>query len=180
MHDPNPLQVTSRAARRGALALLAVVAACARGERGGAEADARAFVESRWRQHFREGQGFSVETLRARRAWFTPRLYALMLADMDAPAGEVGTIDEDPFTGAQDDAERFVVGGARRSHDTVFVDVDVLFDSTTGGGHEHGRVVAVVVPARAGWQIADLASSTGDLVTRLTRAGAGATPESEP
>lgn len=43
-------------------------------------------VLRRYEAHFHGGQLFSLDTLRARRSWFTPDLYRLMLTDMSSPA----------------------------------------------------------------------------------------------
>ena len=94
--------------------------------------EARAMVEQRYAQHFAGGQGFSLDTLRGRRAWFTPRLYDLMLADMGHPEEGIGYIEADPFVDGQEDAKQFAVHAARQSHDTVFVDVDVTYRRTWG------------------------------------------------
>lgn len=143
---------------------------CARARDSAAPDDARAFVERRYTEHFAGGQGFSVPSLRARRSWFTPRLYQLMLSDMDSPSGEIGYIDHDPFTNAQDDAARFSVGSARQSHDTVLVDVDIAFDSTIAGGQVRARVTLAVVRARNSWEIANFLTANGDLASELARA----------
>jgi hypothetical protein len=141
--------------------------ACSRPRGSDPQADARGVVESRYAQHFKEGQVFSPATLRAREVWFTPRFYQLMLADMSGPSDEVGYIDGDLFTDSQETAYRYTVGDARRSHDTVYVNVDVQLDSTA---RERRRVVVAVVPAQGGWQIANFIDSSGDVAGGLLRA----------
>jgi hypothetical protein len=131
-------------------------------------ADAIAAVEQRYHAHFASGQGFSVDTLRARQAWFTPQLYQLMLADMSS-TGEIGYIDFDPFTDAQDDAATYTVGTARSAHDTVFVQVAVAFPRAVGNGHEQRRITLPMLRADAGWQIANFVYPERDLAHDLKR-----------
>ncbi len=129
-------------------------------------AAARSVVERRYAEHFKSGQGFSAATLQARQAWFAPQLYALMLADM-TPTGEIGYIDADPFTDAQDTAANFGVGVARQAHDTVFVAVEVTFGPTTGSGQERHHVTLAMLPAPNGWQIANFIYADRDMITAL-------------
>jgi hypothetical protein len=138
--------------------------------------DVIAAVEQRYQTHFASGQGFSVDTLRARQGWFTPHLYQLMLEDMSS-TGEIGYIDFDPFTDAQDDAARYTVGAARSAHDTVLVEVAIAFPGAVGNGHEQRRVTLAMLRASAGWQIANFVYSDTDLARNLTRAATpGITP----
>ena len=135
-------------------------------------ADARATVERRYTQHFAGVQGFSVDTLRARRAWFTPRLYDLMLADMGRPEEGLGFIEADPFGDGREGAKGFVVRDARQSHDTVLVDVDVAYPPDVGNGHKTRRVTVAVLPAAEGWQIADLQYAHGSLAAGMLKSSA--------
>jgi hypothetical protein len=128
--------------------------------------DAIAAVGKRYQAHFAAGQGFSVDTLRARQGWFTPQLYQLMLADMSS-TGEIGYIDFDPFTDAQDDAASYTVGRARAAHDTVLVEVAVAFPPAVGNGHEQRRITLPMLRARAGWQIANFVYPDRDLAHDL-------------
>jgi hypothetical protein len=130
--------------------------------------EAIAAVGRRYQAHFASGQGFSVDTLRARQAWFTPQLYQLMLADM-SPTGELGYIDFDPFTDAQDEAASYTVGKARPAQDTVLVEVAVAFPEAVGNGHEQHRITLAMLRARAGWQIANFVYAEGDLAHDLKR-----------
>jgi len=130
---------------------------------------ARDAVQRRYEAHFHGGQAFSVDTLRARKSWFTPDLYRLMAADMRT-SGEVGYLDFDPFTNAQDDAARFDLGAVRTSHDTVYVEVNVHFSS------EQSKLVTLaMLPAPEGWVIANFVYPDGDLAARLRNAANGTT-----
>lgn len=64
--------------------------------------------------------GLSVNDVKRTRDWFTPQLYDLLVKDMTGP-DEIGYLDWDPFTGAQDDVGAFSFAGARNSGDTVKV-----------------------------------------------------------
>jgi hypothetical protein len=132
-------------------------------------ADARAFAEQRYHEHFASGQGLSVDTLRARRAWFTPRLYQEMLDDMSS-TGEIGYIDFDPFTDSQDDAASYTAGKVRLAHDTALVEVEVTFPPGVGNGHEERRITLAMLQTPAGWQIANFVYPDRDLANDLTRA----------
>jgi hypothetical protein len=134
--------------------------------------NARAMVERRYAQHFAGGQGFSLDTLRARKTWFTPRLYELMFADMGHPEEGIGFIEADPFVDGQEDAKKYVVRDARQSHDTVLVDVEVTYPPDVGSGHETRRVTVAALPAAAEWQIADLQYARGSLATGLLKSTA--------
>lgn len=132
---------------------------------------ARGTAERRYRQHFAEQRkGFSVGTLRARRSWFTPRLYEAMLADM-SHEGEIGYIDFDPFTAAQDDASSFAVASGRSAHDTVLVDVTITYPP--GSSDRSARVTLAMVPSPVGWQIGNFIYADHDLAGGLLRAAQG-------
>jgi len=124
---------------------------------------ARDAVLRRYEAHFHGGQGFSADTLRARRSWFTPDLYRLMAADLNT-AGDIGYLDFDPFTDAQDDATRFDVGAVRTSHDTVYVEVNVHF------GTDVRRLTLAMQATPDGWAIADFIYPDGDLAANLRKA----------
>jgi hypothetical protein len=126
--------------------------------------EARTAAERRYAAHWRTDQGFSVDTLRAREAWFTPALYQLLLADMSGDG--VGVLDYDPFSDAQDNAQRFALGTPHASHDTVYVPVDVRFDSPR---EAHRSVTLAMVRAGSGWQIGDFIDQTGSLVAQLRK-----------
>lgn len=127
-------------------------------------AQARATAGMRYAAHWRTDQAFSVDTLRAREAWFTPILYELLLTDM--PGGDIGVVDYDPFSDAQDSAQRFTLGQPRANHDTVYVPVDVQFDSTS---ELHRNVTLAMVRGAAGWQIGDFIDGNGSLVAELRK-----------
>lgn len=124
-------------------------------------------VERFYRLHFAAGQGFSLATLRTRQAWFTPRLYDLLLADMGHPEEGIGYVESDPFVDGQEEAARFDVGPSRQAHDTAVVDVVVTYPQDVGNGHEMRQVSVALLPSHAGWQIADLVYSHRSLASGL-------------
>ena len=139
--------------------------------------DARATVEARYAAHWHTDQGFSRDTLRARRAWFTPALYQLLRADLSGE--EIGALDHDPFTDAQDTAERYAIEAPRASGDTVYVPVVVHFATASEPPH---RITLAMVASGARWQIADFVDQNGSLAALLRDASpvqaAHATPDS--
>jgi photosystem II stability/assembly factor-like uncharacterized protein len=86
-------------------------------------ASAVAVATQRMREHGQDG--FSVTDLRRTRDWFTPQLYALLLRDM-RDSVEIGYLDWDPFTGAQDEVGAFRLEGARQAGDTILVSFSYL------------------------------------------------------
>lgn len=113
---------------------------------------------------FLEAVGDVVALLRARKAWFTPTLYQLLLADMSGD--EIGVVNYDPFPGAQDDAQRFAIGSPHASHDTVYVPVDVQFDSAS---ESKRSVTLAMVRGLSGWQIGDFIDRNGSLAAQLRK-----------
>ena len=124
--------------------------------------NARATVEARYAAHWRTDQGFSADTLRARRVWFAPAFYQELRRDM--PGEELGVVDYDPFTGAQDDAEQYAVDAARESGDTVYVPVVIRFATASEPAH---RITLAMVAGNNGWQIADFIDQHGSLAALL-------------
>lgn len=140
------------------------------------ESEAMAYVRSRYAAHFKGDQGFSVDALRARRTWFTPCLYSLMMNDMNGAAshGDLGYLDWDPFTGIQDDASGFFVDSARTSHDTVIVHVSLTFPSTPVSTYP---MFVSTVRQGSQWRIADFRRDSLDLARELERS-LGVVPKS--
>lgn len=147
------------------LALIVACAACGSHDVSSAASDssAIAYVRERYTQHFRTRQGFGVDTLRARQRWFTPCLYSVLLADAERADSlrEVGFLNWDPFTRAQDDANGFRAVSATRAHDTVFVHVDVLFGYPPPG--LPSPITVAVTRVDTTWRIADLIAPDVDL-----------------
>lgn len=116
---------------RTRLLLLAVTVACATqrpsaksagsarsSEDSLATAAAVAVATQRMREH---GQaGLSVGDVERTRDWFTPQLYTLLIQDMNDPV-DIGYLNSDPFTDAQDDVGPFRFEDVRHAGDTVMV-----------------------------------------------------------
>jgi hypothetical protein len=125
-------------------------------------AEARATVEARYAAHWRTDQGFSRDTLRARESWFTPSLYQLLLADMSEQ--DIGVLDHDPFSDAQDVAERYMVGTPRSHSDTVYVPIEIEFAAASDSRR---RLTIAMVHRGSSWQIGDFIDKSGSLAARL-------------
>ena len=147
------------------LVLIVACAACGTHDSSSATSDssAIAYVRGRYAQHFRTRQGFSIDTLRARQRWFTPCLYSVLIADAERADSlrEVGFLNWDPFTRAQDDASGFRAVSATHAHDTVFVHVDVLFGYPPPG--LPSPITVAVTRVDSTWRIADLIGPDVDL-----------------
>ena len=120
-----------------------------------APTDAIEFVKSRYAEHYKKGQGFSEDDLKARRDWFTPQLYRLLFKDMHEAAvrGDVGNLEADPFTNAQDDSDGFSIGKTRMTAGKAIVNVDVQF------GQVKRPVTLVLMKAGGKWQIDNIVYS---------------------
>src|SRR5205823_1810920 len=64
--------------------------------------------------------GLSVDDVKRTRDWFTPELYTLLMHDMSYP-GDIGYLNWDPFTAAQDETGPFRYDSFFRAGDTVMV-----------------------------------------------------------
>ena len=100
------------------LALLAVTLACASRGATGADTSAIATATRRVREH--GNAGLSIDDVKRTRDWFTPELYTLLIAGMSHPT-DLGYLDFDPFTDAQDDVGPLRFEDARQSGDTTLV-----------------------------------------------------------
>ena len=131
-----------------------------------AESVAVARVRARFAAHFAGGQGFGIDTLRARQTWFTPCLYSLMLADMagDSARGGVGYLNWDPFTASQDDASAFHVDDAERAHDSVLVLVRVEYP---GAANRPTSMVVATTQVGGEWRIANIVTPAVNLAAGL-------------
>ena len=120
-------------------------------------------ASQRLAQHFADGQGFSRFALEGRADWFTDSLVALLQADMNDPRGDLGYINFDPFTAAQDDAASFALLRTRASGDTAYAEFAILFGGAAGAGDNPNHITLAMVRSRQRWQIADILSFAGSL-----------------
>ncbi len=125
--------------------------------------EAGVIASQRLAQHFADGQGFSSVTLEARADWFTDSLVALLRADMNDARGDLGYINFDPFTAAQDDAASFRLLRTRASGDTAYAEFAILFGGAAGSGDNPHHITLAMVRGRQRWQIADLISDAGSI-----------------
>jgi hypothetical protein len=89
-----------------------------------------------------------------------------------AARGEVGVLDSDPFTNAQDVAESYSVGQAAIKGDTIVVSVVINFGASYRPVDRTGRLRVAVLRTQRGWRIADFLYSDG----RSLAAGLRASP----
>ena len=127
-------------------------------------ADAGVTASQRLAQHFADRQGFSSFTLEARAEWFTDSLFALLRADMNDPSGDLGYVNFDPFTGAQDDVPPVQLRRVRASGDTAYAE----FGEAVGARRDNSDVVTLAL-VRSGrrWQIADILHSDASLAAGI-------------
>ena len=131
----------------------------------GLDSEAVARIRARFSAHFAGAQGFGIDTLRARKAWFTPCLYSLLLADMqgDSARGGVGYLNWDPFTAAQDNATSFDVERAVFTGDTVVVHLRILYPA------DNPPTAMAVAATQVGrtWRIANIITPSANLARGL-------------
>jgi hypothetical protein len=130
-----------------------------------AESAAVEQVRRRFSAHFAGQQGFGVDTLRARRTWFTPCLYSMLLADMDANStrGDVGYLNWDPFAAAQDDAAGFHIERAESGHDSVLVHLRIDYPGSVAST----AMTVAVTDVDGQWRIANIVTQQANLARGL-------------
>jgi hypothetical protein len=109
--------------------------------------------------------GLSVSDLKRTRDWFTPHLYALMIQDMRHP-GDLGYLDSDPFTDAQDDVGPLRFEDVRHAGDTVMVRF-----SREGYEHKRDSVTLAMLRVESTWRIGNFIYSRHSLCHRDLAAG---------
>jgi len=109
------------------------------------------FVRAVYAEHYRN-QGFGEDDLPKRKDWFTPRLYALLAADAkrEPESEDPPHLAFDPLTNAQEDAERFEVGGTRTEHGRAYVEVLNYYGATPL------RVTLQLVELGGAWRIENI------------------------
>ena len=126
--------------------------------------EAGVIASGRLAQHFADGQGFSRFTLEARADWFTDSLVALLRADMNDPSGDLGYVNFDPFTGAQDDVPPVQLRRVRAGGDTAYAE----FGQGIGSRRDDSGIVTLaLVRSERRWQIADILHSDASLAAGL-------------
>lgn len=114
----------------------------------------------------KDGSGFDLNGSEAARV-LAPELLALLRGDRKAGAGEVGTLDFDPFCGCQD-FDITSVKAARTRSEGQKAQVSVAFRNF---GKAETTLVSLV-RTEGGWRVSDLRQKRGQsLVALLRRAG---------
>ncbi len=115
-----------------------------------------AVVNNFYRFHFKHGMGFDAPSVRRRQRWFTPELYALLLAELRKPVApdEVPYFNGDPFTDTQEYPSTFRVGPAALIGAQARVPVTLLW--LDGKKEIERRTLHIELRrGRAGWQLAN-------------------------
>jgi hypothetical protein len=96
-----------------------------------APADALEFVRACYTEHYKS-QGFGEGDLAKRKGWFTPKLHALLAEDArrEPESDDPPRLAFDPFTNAQEDADRFSIRSSRWERNRAFVEVENYFGAT--------------------------------------------------
>jgi hypothetical protein len=117
-----------------------------------AEPSATSFVEAIYAPYkIKDGQGIPLDSDAALKRYFEPRLAALIIKDRNKAAGELPTLDMDPFIDAQDWDISAV--------DIAVRDTGADKASTTVSFKNLGKPTTVVldlVKLKDGWRIADI------------------------
>jgi Protein of unknown function (DUF3828) len=117
-----------------------------------AEPSATSFVEAIYAPYkIKDGQGIPLDSDAALKRYFEPRLAALIIKDRNKAAGELPTLDTDPFIDAQDWDISAV--------DIAVRDTGADKASATVSFKNLGKPTSVVldlVKLKDGWRIADI------------------------
>lgn len=117
-----------------------------------AEPSATSFVEAIYAPYkIKDGQGIPLDSDAALKRYFEPRLAALIIKDRNKAAGELPTLDMDPFIDAQDWDISAV--------DIAVRDTGADKASATVSFKNLGKPTSVVldlVKLKDGWRIADI------------------------
>jgi hypothetical protein len=139
-------------ARRNFLVAFWIVPALACGGAMAADPSATAFVEAIYAPYqVKDGKGPSLDSDAALKRYFEPRLAALIIKDRNDAAGELPTLDMDPFIAAQDwdiSAVNVAVRDTGAGKASATVSFKNLGKPTT--------VILELVKLKNGWRIADI------------------------
>jgi Protein of unknown function (DUF3828) len=139
-------------ARRNFLVALWIGPALACAEAMAADPSATSFVEAIYAPYkAKDGKGIPLDSDAALKRYFEPRLAALIIKDRNQAAGELPTLDMDPFIAAQDwdiSAVDVAVRDTGAGKASATVSFKNLGKPTT--------VVLELVKVRDGWRVADI------------------------
>lgn len=121
--------------------------------------DAGKFTEQFYTWLFKKAdQTITIDKMKKNRMWFADSLIALWdKYERRVPAGDVGCLDSQPFTDAQDYVDRFRVGKVEQKGDNAVVGVDLFY------GKEKRSVSVILNKHGAKWQIYDVYFRSGTL-----------------
>ena len=139
-------------ARRSFLVAFCIGLALASAKAMAADPSATSFVEAIYAPYkVKDGKGIPLDSDAALKRYFEPRLAALIIKDRKKAAGELPTLDMDPFIAAQD-WDISAVDVAVRDTGAEKASATVSFKNMG----EPTTVVLDLVKLRAGWRIADI------------------------
>ncbi len=102
--------------------------------------------------HLKHDMGFAAPEIKARKAWLSPKLYALIIKVLNKPVpkGDAPDIDGDIFTDSQDTPTSFQVGKATVEKETAKVDVTFIWSG------EKRHVTVILSQVEKTWLITDI------------------------
>ena len=109
-------------------------------------------VQSFYDYHFKHDMGFGVPEMKARKAWLSPELYALIIKVLKKPVpkGDAPDIEGDIFTDSQEYPTAFHVGKVTVKKETAMVDV------TFSWSREKRHVTLILTQVEHAWRIGDI------------------------
>lgn len=133
-----------------------------------ADADPAQTVKSFYDFHFKHGMGFGPAEMKARKAWLTPQLYALITTVLKKPVpkGDAPDIEGDIFTDSQDTPTGFHVGKATLDKGTAKVEVSLNWS------HEKRQITVILAQVEHAWLIQDIEYGDHRLMTTDLRQAA--------
>ena len=109
-------------------------------------------VQSFYDYHFKHDMGFGEPEMKARKAWLSPELYALITKALKKPVpkGDAPDIEGDIFTDSQEYPTAFHVGKAIVKKETAKVEV------TFSWSREKRQVTLILAQVEHLWRIVDI------------------------
>lgn len=134
----------------GILASFSLLAVAAGGAKAPAPGPAEA-VKAFYTYHLAHNMGFTEANVNARKAWLSPELFGLLMAELKKPTkpDEVPDIEGDPFTDSQEYPKSFDVGAATVQGDKASVSATLIWPK------EKRTVTVKLVLAAGEWRIDD-------------------------
>lgn len=133
--------------------------------------DAAKAVQAFYDYHFKHSMAFDAAQIKARKAWLTPELYALItkVLNKPVPKGDAPDIEGDIFTDSQEVPTAFHVGKATVNNATANVaKVEVTFTWS----REKRHVTLLLTQVEHAWLIQDIDYGDHRSLTKDLRAAA--------